>query len=96
MKKNIHMALMPEQEQPTLRLTSDLVPEIKNWMPGEKYHIYVEIEQVSMEVGSEWDPNVPKDLVRATFKVKAVAVEEEEKDEDYETERARLHDERRA
>jgi hypothetical protein len=94
-KKVNRLAFLKGVERPMLRLTSDVVPEIKDWKPGNKYRFYIEVEETAMEVGSEWDPNVPKDLVRASFVVESLAVDnEDEEAEDYEMEYGRRMDER--
>ena len=73
---------------PTFQLDDEDLPELKDWKVGEKYTVIMEVEQLSMRQGSEWQGADTKDKkTYATFKILRVGVEEE-KEEDYETEYA--------
>lgn len=62
---------------PTVRLTDEDLPEIKDWKVGEKYTLVMEVEQLSMRQGDEWQGANSKDKrIHATFKITDVGVEE--------------------
>lgn len=62
--------------KPTLRLTSDDLPAIKNWSVGKKYTLKLEVEQTSMRQGNEYEYEIgesdAKDKISATFKVTGI------------------------
>lgn len=67
---------------PTFSLTDADLPDIKDWKVGDKYTLVMEVEQISMRQGSEWQGASDKDKkVHATFKILEVGVEEEETDD---------------
>lgn len=73
---------------PTIRLTDEDLPEIKDWKVGEKYTLVMEVEQISMRQGDEWQGADNKDKrIHATFKITNVGVEDAE-DPSYEQEYA--------
>jgi hypothetical protein len=37
----------------TISLDSDELPDIRNWQPGQRYRIVLDVEQLNMEVGSK-------------------------------------------
>ena len=58
-----------EKEIPsTLEISEHLLPIIKNWEVGNRYLIKLEVENVSINKGSMYDPNSPN-AVRSSFKV---------------------------
>ena len=64
---------------PTFQLDDEDLPEIKDWKVGEKYMLCMEVEQLSMRQGNEWQGADSKDKkVHATFKIISVGVEETE------------------
>lgn len=66
-----------ERILPTVRLTDEDLPEIKNWKVGEKYTLVMEVEQTSMRQGNEWESSASKDKrIHATFKITSVGVDE--------------------
>lgn len=55
-------------------LDSDELPDIKNWKPGQRYRIVLDVEQVNMRVGSSdygAEPNEKSDKneVHASFRI---------------------------
>lgn len=71
---------------PTFDLDSEDLPELENWKVGEKYVLVMEVEQMSMRQGKDWqgatdEKNDKK--VRATFKVLKVGVKDENFEEEY-------------
>lgn len=71
---------------PTFSLDSEDLPAVKDWKVGQKYMLEMEVEEISMRQGSEWQGADNKDKkVHATFKIMKVGV----KDEAYEDEYAR-------
>lgn len=63
---------------PTVHLTDEDLPEIKDWKVGEKYTLVMEVEELSMRQGNEWQGADEKDKrIHATFKITSVGVEEE-------------------
>lgn len=71
----------------TITLNSDQLPEIKDWKVGEKYSLCLDVEQSSMRIGDMFDmpmgggSKAQNDLVTATFKVKAVSVDQQDANE---------------
>jgi len=58
-----------EKESPsTLDICEHLLPPIKNWDVGKRYLVKLEIETVSLNQGSMYNPN-DKSEVRASFRV---------------------------
>lgn len=58
---------------PTIRLTTDDLPEIKNWKVGKTYKIILDVEQTSMSQGDEYFGEGGDDKkVRASFKITSV------------------------
>lgn len=60
--------------KPTIRLTTDDLPDIKGWSVGKKYTIQLEVEQTSMSQGSEYEfeelgGSEGKGKIRASFKI---------------------------
>lgn len=43
-----------EKPKPTLRLSEDELPEIKNHTPGKKYHLHLEVEMRSHSKGDRY------------------------------------------
>lgn len=64
--------------KPSIHLTSDDLPNIANCKVGNKYTLTLEVEQTSMQQGSEWEMNMDdsnKDKkVSASFKVLSAKV----------------------
>lgn len=69
-----HEKSEPYKETPTIRLTSEDLPELKDWKVGGKYNLSLEVEQTSMRQGSEYEmSDSDKDTkISATFKIKSV------------------------
>ena len=61
----------------TITLDSDELPDIRNWKPGQRYRIMLEVEQLSMRVGSSdsgvYEPSESKksdpNEVNASFRI---------------------------
>lgn len=69
---------------PTFQLDDEDLPEIKDWKVGEKYLLVMEVEQMSMRQGKEWQGADDKDKkVHATFKIMKVGVKEEKFEDEY-------------
>ena len=64
----------PKSMPPTLRLSTDELPEIKKWKVGDTYKLIVEVEQKSMRQGNEYELETDGDegKVSATFEIKSV------------------------
>lgn len=73
---------------PTFQLDSEDLPELADWKVGENYTLIMEVEEISMRQGQEWQGEDKDNKVKATFKVLKVGVEEPE-DEGYEMEYAK-------
>ena len=73
---------------PTFQLDDEDLPEIADWKVGGKYTLVMEVEQISMRQGSEWQGDNKDNKIKASFKVLKVGVEEPE-DEGYEMEYAK-------
>lgn len=75
---------------PTISFTEEDLPEIKDWKVGDKYFLVMEVEQISLRQGSEWqgEEDDKAKETRATFKILSVGVNEGET-ESYEEEYAR-------
>jgi len=72
-----HEKSKPYKETPTIRLTSEDIPELKDWKVGGKYSLSIEVEQTSMRQGSEYeiedsDESAKDKKISATFKIKSV------------------------
>lgn len=61
---------MPEMK-PTLRLSTDNIPEIKNWKVGGEYKIILTVKQKSMRQGNEFEYGEPGENkeIYATFEI---------------------------
>ena len=58
-----------EKEIPsTLDISEHILPVIKDWTIGNRYLLKLEVENVSINKGSMYDPNSPTS-VRSSFKV---------------------------
>jgi len=58
-----------EKEIPsTLDITEHVLPEIREWEVGKRYLVKLEVENVSQNMGSMYDPN-DKNEVRSSFRV---------------------------
>lgn len=70
---------------PTFNLDSEDLPEIKNWKVNGKYYLLMEVEQMAMRQGKEWQGEGDKkdDRVHATFKILKVGVKEEGFEKEY-------------
>lgn len=66
---------VPEMNRPTFSLTSDALPEIKEWKVGGKYKLQIEVEQTGSNKSDFGD--MPAGEVRNNFKILSVAVEHE-------------------
>ncbi len=101
MQNNLH-TVIPEKMQsmtnaevkkakiyPTFQMDSEDLPELKNWKVGEKYMLVMEVEQMAMRQGKEWQGSNEKDnKVYATFKVMKVGVEEKDFEREYANKRS--------
>lgn len=68
---------MKRKIYPTFQIDDEDLPELKDWKVGEKYTLVMEVEQLSMRQGNEWQGSDSKDKkVHATFKILSVGVEE--------------------
>ena len=56
---------------PTVRLTEKELPDIKGWSVGKKYRVMIEMEQMSMSRGDEYNDSEPK-TIEARFKIHSV------------------------
>lgn len=63
--------------RPTIRLTEDQLPEMKDWKVGQKYMIECEVEMMSMGK-DQYGPN--KDGMCCELKVTKIGVEEGDED----------------
>lgn len=64
---------------PTFQLTEDDLPDIKDWEVGKKYLLVMEVEEIAMREGSEWQGAEDKEhKMHATFKITKVGAEEPE------------------
>lgn len=73
--KDVLVKASSSRSKPQLMLTARELPAIKNWKVGKKYQIIIDVEQVSISKGDEWDDE--KGL-RARFEVlKAKPCDEE-------------------
>ena len=63
---------------PTFTIDEIDLPEIKDWEVGGKYNLIMQVEQLSMRKGSDWQGSTnPEDKkMHATFKIVAIGVEE--------------------
>jgi len=62
---------------PTFRLTDEDLPEIADCEVGEKYTLVMEVEQIAVRQGDEWQGADNKDKrMHATFKIISVGIEE--------------------
>lgn len=73
---------------PTFQIDSEDLPELEDWKVGGKYTLVMEVEQMSMRQGSEWQGDKQDKKIKATFKVLKVGVPEQE-EESYEMEYGR-------
>lgn len=75
-KMNMDVVGKNERILPTIRLTDKDLPEIKSWEVGNKYILIMEVEQIAMRQGEEWQGAGDDKTKTATFKVLKVGVEE--------------------
>lgn len=70
---------------PTFSLDSEDLPELKDFKVGEKKVLVMEVEQMSMRQGKEWQGENNKDdkKVHATFKILRVGLEKETFENEY-------------
>lgn len=62
---------------PTFQLDSEDLPELKDFKVGDKISLCLDVEQLSMRQGSEWQGADTKDKkIYATFKIINVGVDE--------------------
>lgn len=61
---------------PTVRLTDEDFPEIKDLKVGEKVTLCVEVEVIAIRQGDEWNQTNPDKKMQATFKIKSVGLDE--------------------
>lgn len=63
----------PDDLPNIIRLNSDELPDIRNWKPGTKYRIVLEVQQMNMSIGGDslYSPSAPgdKNKVSASFRV---------------------------
>lgn len=60
---------------PTLRLTDEDLPELKDWKVGKKYPLCIEVELMSTRQGSEYSQENKDKRIHTTFKVVKVGVD---------------------
>jgi len=58
----------------TVRFDEDELPEVAKWKVGGKYKLTLEVEQISMSKGDEFEDE-KKPIIRASFKVLSVTPE---------------------
>lgn len=77
---------------PTFEVDNEDLPELEDCEVGGKYTVVLEVENIGMRKGKDWQGQDDKEskMTRATFKITAIGLKEpeEEKEEDYETEYA--------
>lgn len=61
---------------PTVRLTDEDFPEIKDLKVGEKVTLCVECEVIAIRQGDEWNQTNLDTKMQATFKIKSVGLDE--------------------
>ena len=69
---------MNKKVLPTIRLSEDDLPDIKDWKVGGKYKIMIDVEQISMKQGDEYGFGNKDNKVYATFNVTGAEVEEDD------------------
>ena len=60
---------------PTLRLTDEDLPELKDWQVGKKYDLCIQVELMSTRQGSEYSQENKDKRIHTTFKVVMVGVD---------------------
>ena len=61
---------------PTFQLDSEDLPELKDFKVGDKMTLVLDVEQLSMRQGSEWQGADTKDKkIHATFKIINVGID---------------------
>jgi len=70
---------------PTFELDDEDLPSIRDWKVGERHLLVIEVEQMSMKQGKDWQGDKKKDekKINATFKVLKVGVRREDYGEEY-------------
>lgn len=69
---------MDKKMLPTIRLSEDDLPAIKDWKVGDKHQIIIDVEQVSMRQGDEYGMGTTDKKVYATFNITSAEVEEDD------------------
>lgn len=73
----------------TLNITSDELPEMKDWKVGETYEVTMKVKMTGMREATQWDmnsmedtmktpPKPPKGMMSGTFEVLTAEPEEKE------------------
>jgi hypothetical protein len=88
-KLGADMPMKPQRILPSFSLTSDDLPELKDWKVGGVYFLKIKVEQTSLAKGQyEWETSTDgKKTMNARFQIKAI--EPIENKETYEDEYAR-------
>lgn len=62
-----------DEAPPMLSLSSRLLPDLKNWKPGGRYRVTLDLEQTNMSIGGygPLNGNKPDDTVHASFVIKS-------------------------
>ena len=69
---------------PTFTIDDEDLPELKNWKIGEKYVLVMEVEEMAMRAGKEWQGSMDNDKkTHATFKILKVGVKDEKFEDEY-------------
>jgi hypothetical protein len=70
---------------PTVYFDEEDLPEIKNWKVGDHYYLVMEVEEIAMRQGKEWQGDVDEkdNKMQATFKVLKVGGKEEDFESEY-------------
>ncbi len=63
----------PPKYPTTVRFDEDELPELVKWRVGGKYKLTLEVEQISMSKGDEYEESKEKPKTRASFKVLSVS-----------------------
>jgi len=71
MAKDKPTSISSYKQIPTLRLSEEDLPEIKEWSVGKEYTVTLKVRMISMNQGSEYaeEGDKPDKTVRASFKV---------------------------
>jgi hypothetical protein len=76
---------------PTFELDNEDLPDLKDFKVGEKRVLVLEVEQMSMRQGKEWQGEGDKEndkKIKATFKILKVGVKDESFEDEYARKRA--------